>query len=405
MKGRDMRIITIKIARLIAALFIIGGFSSTVPIAAAAPKEQTEITESVPPTAPVHEAPVKVVGDIPSQRITMGHAHTCVIDAHNDVWCWGSNGFGGLGRGYASDEVFPQKQAIQSLKATSIFAKSNGKTCATDTGGSVICWGIQGTDKYAAGATDKINAPVQKHPGLPEDKKFKRAVGGCFIDSDDMLWCENKQGIGQRMGDIKVQSGGGSSSEGCAVSLDHSLYCWEEKSTSRIPLEEPSKTPKKIEGMTAALISSGTSDNMCVVETDGTPHCWGRDMFNELGHDAKTRNKIDLSKLKVTSISSGFHNTCVVDNRQVPWCWGGTFGGIVDENRPLRGLGVPANYKNLEVFDAVAVATQDYRTCFVDTQGAFWCWGRNKDGTLGNGTTTDSPVPVKVEGLTVALTP
>ena len=128
-------------------------------------------------------------------------------------------------------------------------------------------------------------------------------------------------------------------------------------------------------------------------------------MFNELGHDAKTRNKIDLSKLKVTSISSGFHNTCVVDNRQVPWCWGGTFGGIVDENKPLRGLGVPANYKNLEVFDAVAVATQDYRTCYVDTEGAFWCWGRNKNGELGNGTTTDSAVPVKVEGLTVALTP
>ena len=131
-----MRIITIKIARLIAALFIIGGFSSTVPIAAAAPKEQTEITESVPPTAPVHEAPVKLVCDIPSQGSTMGHAHTCVIDDHNDVWCWGSNGFGELGRGYASDEVFPQKQAIQGLKATSIFAKSNGKTCATDTGRS-----------------------------------------------------------------------------------------------------------------------------------------------------------------------------------------------------------------------------------------------------------------------------
>ena len=69
------------------------------------------------------------------------------------------------------------------------------------------------------------------------------------------------------------------------------------------------------------------------------------------------------------------------------------------------GIGPEIMAAGLEVFDAVAVATQDYRTCFVDTQGAFWCWGRNKDGTLGNGTTTDSPVPVKVEGLTVALTP
>ena len=128
-------------------------------------------------------------------------------------------------------------------------------------------------------------------------------------------------------------------------------------------------------------------------------------MFGELGHDAKTRKKIDLSKIKATSISSSSHNTCVVDDRQVPWCWGSGFGGIVDGNKPLRGLGVHANYKNLEGVKAVTVATEASRTCYVDTDGAFWCWGRNKNGELGNGTTTDSPVPVKVEGLTVALTP
>ena len=84
---------------------------------------------------------------------------------------------------------------------------------------------------------------------------------------------------------------------------------------------------------------------------------------------------------------------------------GSGFGGIVDGNKPLRGLGVHANYKNLEGVKAVTVATEASRTCYVDTEGAFWCWGRNKNGELGNGTTTDSPVPVKVEGLTVALTP
>lgn len=98
-------------------------------------------------------------------------------------------------------------------------------------------------------------------------------------------------------------------------------------------------------------------------------------------------------------------HTCVVDDRQVPWCWGGYYGGIVDGNKPLRGFGIPANYRNIENFKAVTVATAPGRTCFVDTEGAFWCWGRNENGELGNGTTTDSAVPVKVEGLTVALTP
>ena len=397
-----MRVIAINIARILATLCVIVGFSAATPAAYAAPKEQTEVTESVPPTAPVHDAPVKVLDDIPSHRILMDYDHTCVIDNHNEVWCWGANTFGQLGRGYASDEVLPQPQAIQGLKATSISEAGNGQTCAVTTEDSVVCWGINSRNKDNA---DKSNVPVHKHPGLPADKKFKRAGDSCFIDSGDMLWCENEEGRGQLLGDVKVQAASGSLTEGCAVSLDHSLYCWMDKRAATNPLKEPTQTPKKIEGMTAALVTTSTGGNRCVVETDGTPHCWGRDMFGELGHDAKTRKKIDLSKIKATSISSSSHNTCVVDDRQVPWCWGSGFGGIVDGNKPLRGLGVHANYKNLEGVKAVTVATEASRTCFVDTQGAFWCWGRNKNGELGNGTTTDSAVPVKVEGLTVALTP
>ena len=71
-----MRVIAINIARILVTLCVIVGFSAATPAAYAAPKEQTEVTESVPPTAPVHDAPVKVLDDIPSHRILMDYDHT-----------------------------------------------------------------------------------------------------------------------------------------------------------------------------------------------------------------------------------------------------------------------------------------------------------------------------------------
>ena len=48
-------------------------------------------------------------------------------------------------------------------------------------------------------------------------------------------------------------------------------------------------------------------------------------------------------------------------------------------------------------FTFVSLSAGGSHTCGVTVSGAY-CWGANGNGQLGNGTTTDSAVPVKVSG-------
>ena len=53
-------------------------------------------------------------------------------------------------------------------------------------------------------------------------------------------------------------------------------------------------------------------------------------------------------------------------------------------------------YSMGKVGQATTISTGDYYSAAIDTNGSLWTWGRNDCGQLGNGTTDDSVVPLKV---------
>ena len=100
--------------------------------------------------------------------------------------------------------------------------------------------------------------------------------------------------------------------------------------------------------------------------------------------------------LSVTSGSSAGH-TCAVTGDHDLLCWGGnSYGQLGDGTTQNRSspVAVPALDGTV-----AAVATGHQHTCALTLSGGVVCWGRNSEGQLGDGTTTDRPAPVAVSGL------
>jgi alpha-tubulin suppressor-like RCC1 family protein len=136
----------------------------------------------------------------------------------------------------------------------------------------------------------------------------------------------------------------------------------------------------------------------CAVRGDGTVWCWGMNLDGQLGARLPDRSvPVAVPVVGVgdaVAVSAAPGRTCVLRAGGTVSCWGDNDYGQLGDGAPGTSSSVPVSPSGLG--PAIAVSTGDYHTCAVLVDGNVACWGQNIEGTLGDGTTTDSLVPVVV---------
>lgn len=98
------------------------------------------------------------------------------------------------------------------------------------------------------------------------------------------------------------------------------------------------------------------------------------------------------------TIAAGVDHTCALRDGGTVWCWGDNRGGRLGvgstDERVLR----PRPVEHLA--DVVEIGADYDYSCARDRRGGVWCWGENDDGELATGDTERRARPTKIPGIT-----
>jgi alpha-tubulin suppressor-like RCC1 family protein len=101
-------------------------------------------------------------------------------------------------------------------------------------------------------------------------------------------------------------------------------------------------------------------------------------------------------------VSAGAEHTCGVDTAGAAWCWGSNKNGQLGVNWYAHER-KPKKVSSTRSFSSVAAG--QIHSCGVDTTGAVWCWGQGTTGAVADGVAKRvlKPTETKKRGRSVVV--
>ena len=352
-------------------------------------------------------------------KISAGDGYTCAITSDGGAKCWGHNAGGPLGDDSDDDSNTPVD--VKGLASgVSSISSDYDHTCALLSSGRVKCWGSNYSGQLGDGTNDNSLTPVDVEGLSGVSSITVGTFTACAITSGGGVKCWGRIGMngtdvdtnypvditGYTFAVSSISLGRGFV---CGLLSSGGVKCRGDNSTGQLGdgTKNLSNTPVDVVGLTSGVssVSSGYS-HVCALLSSGGVKCWGDNYLGQLGNGTNINSltPVEVSGLSsgVTAISVGFNYTCALLSSGKVKCWGRNRQGELgdgtdsDKNTPVDVIGLTSRVSCISAGGGANTKTS--HTCAVTSNGGVKCWGNNDFGQLGDGTRTSSSTPVDVLG-------
>ncbi|AKV01363.1 BNR repeat domain protein [Labilithrix luteola] len=255
---------------------------------------------------------------------------------------------------------------------TPTLVPGSGHTCGLTSQGTVRCWGSNDHGQIGTGTSSPTKVPT---PTNVVD------LGGGATHVALSAWFS------------------------CAVTNVGGVKCWGNNAQGQLGAPTNisiSTKPVDVTNLSGPVkqIAMGVS-HACALLVSGEVQCWGDNQYGQLG-DGSTTNRpraVPVSGLSgVLEVTAGGSATCARLGAGAVKCWGGNGLGQVGDGSGVAKVLVPSGVVGLGS-NVVAIRAGVAHVCALLGNGSVRCWGWNGTGQLGDGSETDRPTPVAVQGL------
>lgn len=313
---------------------------------------------------------------------------------NNTLSMWGHNGYYNIGNGNNENQLYSVLVSDippLSTKTISQFSMFGYHGCALTTTNEMYCWGYNNGGQIGSGSTN-FNAeyPTQvDQTGVLAGKTISKINVGLYTT--------------------------------CAITSENLAYCWGANGSGQTGTNHDPQNPPYIQSIYSpeplymgGVLSGktikeivGTYSHSCAIASDDRVYCWGSGSSGKMGNGADDNAfapvAVDWSGVlagkTAKKISMTYSNVCIIASDDQVYCWGSGYSGV-NGNGSESNSNVPVAVDWSGVLSgktAKKLYSNPSLVCIIANDDLPYCWGGNYTGLLGDGSGSYSSVPVAVD--------